>query len=282
MSLIIGGVSVGGALAAGAATAVGSYAVGQIVGGSSGGGGGGSSGGVAGMADPFSAWRPAYQQSLADFMANPNNTSPDYYGASKFAGTQPNQGMQMMQDMLTPGYQFSSNDPSYQFRLQQGAGALASSNAAKGLLNSGAAAVELTNYGQQAASQEYQAQFNRASGLNTASAQAQQQTFQNLMGLNANYSNMSSNMFSRLAQLSGANTGNPAAAAQLQQQQNAATAAGVQQIVDPITGAIKQAVGGSGSSGSNYDYSGMNQLIGAGGQSISSLMNDYSYQPILY
>ena len=57
--------------------------------------------------------------------------------------------------------QFSTNDPSYQWRLQQGQGAVERSAAARGLLNSGQAAIELMNYGQGAASTEYQAQFNR-------------------------------------------------------------------------------------------------------------------------
>ena len=57
--------------------------------------------------------------------------------------------------------QFSTNDPSYQWRLQQGQGAVERSAVARGLLNSGQAAIELMNYGQGAASTEYQAQFNR-------------------------------------------------------------------------------------------------------------------------
>ena len=56
---------------------------------------------------------------------------------------------------------FSPDDPSYQWRFQQGQQAVERSMAAKGLLNSGNAAIELQQYGQGAASQEYGAQFQR-------------------------------------------------------------------------------------------------------------------------
>jgi hypothetical protein len=57
--------------------------------------------------------------------------------------------------------QFSTDDPSYQWRFQQGQQAAERSLASRGLLNSGNAAIELQQYGQGAASQEYGAQFNR-------------------------------------------------------------------------------------------------------------------------
>jgi hypothetical protein len=57
--------------------------------------------------------------------------------------------------------EFSPDDPSYQFRFQQGQQALERSQGARGLLNSGNAAIELQQYGQGAASQEFQAQFER-------------------------------------------------------------------------------------------------------------------------
>jgi predicted phage gp36 major capsid-like protein len=52
-------------------------------------------------------------------------------------------------------------DPSYQFRLDQGTKALERSAAARGGLVSGNTGGALTNYGQNAASQEYQNAFNR-------------------------------------------------------------------------------------------------------------------------
>lgn len=53
------------------------------------------------------------------------------------------------------------NDPSYQFRLNQGLGAIQSSAAAQGGLLSGATLKALQNYGQDYASQEYSNAYNR-------------------------------------------------------------------------------------------------------------------------
>ena len=55
-------------------------------------------------------------------------------------------------------------DPSYQWRLQQGLAGVNASAAAGGNYFSGATGQALENYGQGAASQEYQAQYNRALG----------------------------------------------------------------------------------------------------------------------
>lgn len=55
-------------------------------------------------------------------------------------------------------------DPSYQFRLNQGAQALQNSAAAKGVLNSGGTLQDILNYGQGAASQEYSNIYDRAFG----------------------------------------------------------------------------------------------------------------------
>ena len=54
-----------------------------------------------------------------------------------------------------------TTDPSYQFRVQQGLKALQASRAATGMLQTGQGLKDITDYGQQAASQEYQAAFNR-------------------------------------------------------------------------------------------------------------------------
>jgi hypothetical protein len=56
-------------------------------------------------------------------------------------------------------------DPSYQFRVDQGRGALENSAAAKGVLNSGGTLSDILNYGQKAASQEYGQIFDRGFGL---------------------------------------------------------------------------------------------------------------------
>lgn len=75
---------------------------------------------------------------------------------------------QIMGDMGPDGYfnqSFSArnlnDDPSYQFRLQQGTDAIQSSAAAQGGLLSGATLKALQNYGQDYASQEYSNAYNR-------------------------------------------------------------------------------------------------------------------------
>lgn len=68
-------------------------------------------------------------------------------------------------NMLQPGYDFQSSDPSYQWRLNQGLGAVEHSAAANGLLHSGGAMKALNNYAQGAASQEFQNQFARQNTL---------------------------------------------------------------------------------------------------------------------
>jgi hypothetical protein len=59
-------------------------------------------------------------------------------------------------------FQFSEDDPSYQFRLGEGQKALERSAAARGTLLGGGTLKALTNYGQKAASQEYQSAYDRA------------------------------------------------------------------------------------------------------------------------
>jgi hypothetical protein len=83
-------------------------------------------------ADPFASERPAYMMMLREMMTNPNY---------------------MMQD------------PSYNFRVRQGQDALERSNAARGYLGSGNMNLDLTRYGQDMGSQEYEKQFGRLSSL---------------------------------------------------------------------------------------------------------------------
>lgn len=103
---------------------------------------------------------------------------------------------------------FSPSDPSYGWRFGQGQQAIERSLGARGLLNSGNRLTALTDYGQGQASTEY------------------------------------ANQFSRLAQLSGANTGSPAAAGQIiQGNQDAAgkafTAVG-NQVGKAVTGWLNE------------------------------------------
>lgn len=66
---------------------------------------------------------------------------------------------QRLQQMMLGS--FTPDDPSYQWRLNQGTENLSRSLAAKGMLGSGNMAAELLAFGQGMASQEYGAQFNR-------------------------------------------------------------------------------------------------------------------------
>lgn len=93
--------------------------------------------------DPWSF----YRQGAADKLAQTSGNDPSEIYRKKL-------------EAMSTG-QFGIDDPSYKFRFDQGQKALERSQASKGLLGSGNAAVELQQYGQGAASQEYQAQFQR-------------------------------------------------------------------------------------------------------------------------
>lgn len=80
-------------------------------------------------------------------------------------------------------FQFSQDDPSYQFRLQEGQKALERSAAARGILQTGGTAKALARYGQDAASQEYQSAFNRALGTFGANQSARQNRISTLAGM---------------------------------------------------------------------------------------------------
>jgi hypothetical protein len=80
--------------------------------------------------------------------------------AGQMGQTSPSDIYQQKLAQMSTG-EFSPDDPSYQWRYQQGQQAAERSLASRGLLNSGNAAIELQQYGQGAASQEYGAQFNR-------------------------------------------------------------------------------------------------------------------------
>jgi hypothetical protein len=92
-----------------------------------------------------------------------------------------------MKAMATDGASFTPNDPSFKFRQQQGQQVVERSLAAKGLLNSGNAAIELQEYGQQSASQEFGAQFQRMlQGFQSTSANydASQRRLMEMAGVN--------------------------------------------------------------------------------------------------
>jgi uncharacterized protein YukE len=95
--------------------------------------------------DPWGFYRGSAADELAKY-ASPSRDPSNIYRS------------RLRQMMLG---EFSPSDPSYQWRFDQGQQAVERSLAARGLLNSGNAAIELQQYGQGAASQEYQAQFYR-------------------------------------------------------------------------------------------------------------------------
>ena len=104
---------------------------------------------------------PKYGSAYEAYLANPNSGYTATAAAQQAA--QASQGTSSDFGSLTKN--FGSGDlgldPSYQFRLQQGNQALAASAAARGGLLTGQGAKDISDYNQNAASQEYQAAYNR-------------------------------------------------------------------------------------------------------------------------
>lgn len=89
--------------------------------------------------------------------------------ADPFA-SQRGQYQQQLQSMMTPGSNFQAQDPSYNFRLQQGEQAVNAGAASSGMLNSGNRLQALQSYGQNMASTEFQNQYARLSQLSGANS----------------------------------------------------------------------------------------------------------------
>lgn len=94
------------------------------------------------------------------------------------------------------------NDPSYQFRLQQGQDAIQSGAAAQGGLLSGATLKALQGYGQDMASQEYSNAYNRFNADQTN----QYNRLSNLVGIGQNASAQQGNFGAQTAQAIANNT----------------------------------------------------------------------------
>lgn len=94
------------------------------------------------------------------------------------------------------------DDPSYQFRLQQGRDSIQSGAAAQGGLLSGATQKALLNYGQDAASQEYGNAYNRFNADQTN----QYNRLSNLVGLGQNAAAQQGNAGMQTAQAVANNT----------------------------------------------------------------------------
>ena len=171
--------------------------------------------------------------------------------------------------LMAPGGQLTqtfkpsdlTTDPSYQWRLNQGSQALNSSAAARGMLGSGQNMKDMTNYAQGAASQEYQASFDR-------------------------YNTNQNNLYNRLSALSGlgqnaaAGVGNQGAQVAGSMAQN--TMSGVNSSNNYLTGAaaanaagqmgqanaLASGIGGAGNAWMANQY--MNKYTGAGTPTASS------------
>ena len=94
------------------------------------------------------------------------------------------------------------DDPSYQFRVNQGNNAIQGSAAAQGGLLSGATLKALQNYGQESASQEYQNAYNRFNADQTN----QYNRFYNLVGMGQNAAAQTGNAGTQTAQAIANNT----------------------------------------------------------------------------
>lgn len=133
-------------------------------------------------------WQDAGLKALAQYADNPafEFNRSDY---ERFAPTQQVEKF----DIPDPYGDFNfnpadlQNDPSYQFRLQQGVNALDASAASRGKLLSGAQDKAVTQYGQDLASQEYANAYNRSlQGYQTNAATNLNNFNQALSGYNAN------------------------------------------------------------------------------------------------
>ena len=94
------------------------------------------------------------------------------------------------------------DDPSYQFRVNQGTNAIQGGAAAQGGLLSGATLKALQNYGQESASQEYQNAYNRFNADQTN----QYNRLSNLVGIGQNAAAQTGNAGTQTAQAIANNT----------------------------------------------------------------------------
>ena len=106
------------------------------------------------------------------------------------------------QFMKTYSGQDVYDDPSYQFRVNQGNNAIQGSAAAQGGLLSGATLKALQNYGQESASQEYQNAYNRFNADQTN----QYNRLSNLVGIGQNAAAQTGNAGTQTAQAIANNT----------------------------------------------------------------------------
>lgn len=218
------------AVAAAAVTVGGNYLL------NSGSGGGSGTNSPAQAADPFASQRYQYQGILKNLMDGQGTKSGDQQAQDAMKGMALSQsspmwqGFNSMAQMLQPGNNFQPADPSYKFRFDQGMEAVNRSAAKGGMLGSGNQMAELMQFGQGMASQEFGAEFARQQALTGQAAQLQQQQFGMLSTVDQNQQNIFQNNYARLAQLAGANSGQPGQAGQLMASQQAGASAALQQF----------------------------------------------------
>ena len=112
------------------------------------------------MATPYDPAVSQFQGAVSNWIAAPR---PQLNTSNRFeAGLSANE--RRLNALLT-NPDAIQNTAAYKFRLKQGEDAIQRQLGAKGLLNSGNRLMELTKYGQDMASQEYDNQFGRLSNL---------------------------------------------------------------------------------------------------------------------
>lgn len=117
----------------------------------------------------FAGGDTVYGQRYSNFTDYLNATGVDTSNSNATASTQPSSNADYS---WVDNYQYAPSSPSYQFRLDQGSKALQRSAAAGGNLFSGQTGQALTDYGQNAASQEFEADYRRLGDLAGAGTDA--------------------------------------------------------------------------------------------------------------
>jgi len=171
----------------------------------------------AAAADPFADQRGQYQGQLQNLMQGPQQgqVGTDIQ-SMRTASQQPIGGpyMDMLEKLMTDKGSITQT-PGSQFAMEQGQQALARSKAAQGFLGSGNIMSELQKQAQGQASQDYTQQLADARAAAGLSQNIQGQGFNQAQGIASASGGALQDQYSRLAQLSGANTGSPGTAGSL-------------------------------------------------------------------
>lgn len=145
---------------------------------------------------------------------------------------------QQFQGQLTRTFTPSdlTQDPSYQFRLNEGLRAIQARGAATGMLQTGQGLKDITNYGQEAASQEYQSAYDRF----MRNQEALYQRLSGLAGIGSQATGAATGAGASAAQTIGATTTEAARrAGELTTGAAAAQAAGQVGATQAITGGLQ-------------------------------------------